>query len=417
MRPRLIRALAIPAAALGTLALAGAAAIAPASPASPASPARAAAPPPTAYVVNYGSNTVTAINTATNKAYSEIKVGGYPDHILIAPNGKTAYVSSTTGVTRINTVTQKAGKLISFWLGGEAGMAITPNGKTLYVTGATRVIPVSTATGKAGKPITVPTSFGLTGPLLVTPNGKTLYAGASANSGGYGMVIPISTTTGKAGKPIKAGNGRSIAGSSYMAITPDGKTLYAFASGPYGPGNTVTPISTATNKAGKPITVGQWPGAIVVSPNGKTAYVASSGQGPTGCIIRSPQCGTPQAAKSVSATVTPISTVTNRPGRAITLGHTASLTMAITPNGRTVYVGYGSAMIPVSTATNKAGKPIKLGWEAGAMAITANSNTIYCLSANGASNQGVVIPVRIPAGTVLKAIYVGVLPMAIAIAP
>jgi len=75
--------------------------------------------------------------------------------------------------------------------------------------------------------------------------------------------------------------------------------------------------------------------------------------------------------------------------------------MAITPNGRTVYAGYGTAIILIRAATNKAGKPIKLSWEADlmAMAITANGKTIYCLIATGASNQGLVIPVRIPAGT------------------
>ena len=90
MRSRLIRALAIPAAAIGTLALARAAAVAP----GPAHPA-AAPPPPTAYVTNSGSNTVTAINTATNKAYSTIKVGTSPGSILIAPNGKTAYIAGS----------------------------------------------------------------------------------------------------------------------------------------------------------------------------------------------------------------------------------------------------------------------------------------------------------------------------------
>jgi len=421
MRSRLIRALAIPAAAIGTLALAGAS-----TTPSPAHPAgAAAAPPPTAYVTNNGSNTVTAINTVTNKAYGTIKVGSSPGNILIAPNGKTAYIAGSTGVTPVSTITHKAGKLIAIKYGA-VNMAITPDGKTLYVTNFSwytrdnTVIPVSTATGKVGKPITwQPGAEWGASPLLVTPNGKTLYVAST-----LGTVTAISTATNKAGKPITFG-GQAENGAVYMAITPNGKTLYAFGSGPYGPGNTVTPISTATNKAGKPITVGQWPVAIVVTPNGKTVYVASTGSGPTGCFMKSPQCG-PARPTSVPATVTPISTATNRPGKAITLGPTASsLTMAITPNGRTVYVHYSwfvaghgsSAMIPISTATNRAGKPVKLSsWGAGAIAITPNAKTIYCLSATS-TGQGVVIPVRIPAGTVLKAIHVGNWPIAIAIAP
>ena len=38
---------------------------------------------------------------------------------------------------------------------------------------------------------------------------------------------------------------------------------------------TVTPIATATNTAGPPITVGSEPRAIAITPDGKTAYVAN----------------------------------------------------------------------------------------------------------------------------------------------
>ena len=52
------------------------------------------------------------------------------------------------------------------------------------------------------------------------------------------------------------------------------------------------------------------------------------------------------------------------------------------------------------------------------MAITANGKTIYCISVSSSiTGLGVVIPIRIPADTVLKAINVGKSPFAIAIAP
>jgi YVTN family beta-propeller protein len=43
---------------------------------------------------------------------------------------------------------------------------------------------------------------------------------------------------------------------------PDGATAYVTSFG----NNTVTPISTATNKAGAVITVGQGPNAIAITP-------------------------------------------------------------------------------------------------------------------------------------------------------
>ena len=56
---------------------------------------------------------------------------------------------------------------------------------------------------------------------------------------------------------------------------------------------TVSPIATATNTAGTPITVGSFPYAIAITPDGKTAYVANEGSG----------------------SVTPIATATNTAGR------------------------------------------------------------------------------------------------------
>ena len=73
-----------------------------------------------------------------------------------------------------------------------------------------------------------------------------------------------------------------------IAITPDGKTAYVANSG------TVTPITTATDTAGTPITAGSDPYAIAITPDGKTAYVANNGSG----------------------TVTPITTATDTAGTA-----------------------------------------------------------------------------------------------------
>jgi YVTN family beta-propeller protein len=70
-------------------------------------------------------------------------------------------------------------------------------------------------------------------------------------------VTPISTTTNRAGKPIKI-----LGGPWAIAITPDGKTAYvtSYSSG------TVTPISTATNTAGRAIKVGKGPYSLAITP-------------------------------------------------------------------------------------------------------------------------------------------------------
>jgi hypothetical protein len=69
-----------------------------------------------------------------------------------------------------------------------------------------------------------------------------------------GTVTPITTDTNTAGTPITVGSGPDT-------ITPDGITAYVanFDSG------TVTPITIATNTAGTPITAGSTPDAIAIT--------------------------------------------------------------------------------------------------------------------------------------------------------
>ena len=70
----------------------------------------------------------------------------------------------------------------------------------------------------------------------------------------------------------------------------------------------MTPISTATNTAGRPIKVGKYPSAIVIAPGGKTAYVLNAG----------------------SSTVTPIRLATGKAETAIAVA-SRPVSIAITP--------------------------------------------------------------------------------------
>jgi YVTN family beta-propeller protein len=84
---------------------------------------------------------------------------------------------------------------------------------------------------------------------------------------GLGSVVPA---------PQAAADAASMAGSSASSAGSAGPvTAYVtnFNSG------TVTPIATATNTAGTPITTGSNPVAIAITPDGKTAYVVNDGSG------------------------------------------------------------------------------------------------------------------------------------------
>jgi DNA-binding beta-propeller fold protein YncE len=73
-------------------------------------------------------------------------------------------------------------------------------------------------------------------------------------------VTPISTARNRAGKPVYIGHCR-LFGPDFIAATPDGKTVYIACEGP------VVPVSTAGNEPGKPIRVALgYPMGMVIKP-------------------------------------------------------------------------------------------------------------------------------------------------------
>ena len=190
--------------------------------------------------------------------------------------------------------------------------------------------------------------------MLFTPNGRTLYAAT------YGSVVPIRTATNTAGKPIAiAANGSTVT----IALSPDGRTLYAASSG----AGTVTPIRTATNKLGKPIALGGQAYGLVISPRGRTAYagVILGASGPWAVIPVN------IAAGKARAPITPMGQVAY---------------MVLTLDGKILYVVHQdtSTVTPIRTATRTMLPDIKAGDFPDGVAITPNGRTVYVL--NGASN-------------------------------
>jgi hyaluronoglucosaminidase len=104
---------------------------------------------------------------------------------------------------------------------------------------------------------------------------------------------------------------------------------------------------------------------------------------------------------------------TNRPGRPIKVGKDPSA-LAITPDGRTVYVEgqFAAGVTPISTATNRPGKLIKVGGAID-LAITPDGKTLYVPH----FKRGTITPVTISTGHVGRLIKVGAETYAIVIAP
>ena len=167
-------------------------------------------------------------------------------------------------------------------------------------------------------------------------------------------------------------------------FTSHGRTAWVLGVGS-GSGHTATPISTATNRPGRPIHAGTRYDQVVFTPNGKTAYDLA-----------------------LPREVTPISTATGRAGKPIKLlGATG---MAVTPDSKMAYVVDGN-VVPISTATNTAGTPIRVsrypGYPGpGNIVISPDGRTTYTFTDNDGPHKQIVTPISIPANTPGKAITV-----------
>ncbi len=178
-------------------------------------------------------------------------------------------------------------------------------------------------------------------------------------------VTPIPTATNRAGRPIPVG-ALPVA----VAVTPDGSRAYVVDEGTPG---AITPIRTASNTAGRSIRVAGTPEAIVITPDGATAYVADE-----------------------NGLVVPVSLATGTPGTPINTGPVNSsggpYRLAITPDGKTVYVADQAkgTVTPISTTTGIAGHPVKVGRDPVDMAVTPNGKTLYVVD----GGSGTVTPVH-----------------------
>jgi DNA-binding beta-propeller fold protein YncE len=347
-------------------------------------------------VFNWAAGTLTPISPVTGALGRPVKVGPGERRItlygqrdrrpsiqqnLILPHGKTDYVVylTTSGAEVLRAVdlaTGAAGKPIPLGLGA-GPMVMTPDGKTAYVLywarlhGETAVRPVSLATGTVGKALPLGITAGAQ--LAITPNGKTVYVAAP----NPGSVWPISTATDTPGKPITVPEANSI------VFTSGGRTAWVLGA-VSGSGQQATPISTATNRTGRPIHAGTRYDQVVFTPNGKTAYLVL-----------------PRA-------VTPISTATGKAGKTIKLLGASG--MAITPDSTTAYVVNGN-VVPISTATNTAGTPIRVSSQPGNpgpgnIVISPDGRTAYAFTDNDGPHKQIVTPISVPANTPGKAIAV-----------
>src|SRR2546422_84433 len=117
---------------------------------------------PQAYITNFNDNTVSVIDTDTNRVMATVPVGSFPNGVAGTPDGARVYVAnqgdgtvSVIDTARIDTASNGVETVTVG--GGPVGVAVTPDGAHVYVgnfSGST-VSVIDTATNGVIKTVTV----------------------------------------------------------------------------------------------------------------------------------------------------------------------------------------------------------------------------------------------------------------------
>jgi DNA-binding beta-propeller fold protein YncE len=345
--------------------------------------------------------------TDSNSSYSrirEIGAAGPP----ISTSSRLAYVLTSDGLVPLNLASGAEGTPIAVH---PDDLAIAPDGKTAYMTTAAAttnaVVPLDLATGTPGAPISIdwrkaktPTALDPYGQrvastypmtIAIAPDGKTAYVSArivtnslpGANAM-FAFLVPVNLKTRISGTPIPIGV-NTIPGA--VAITPDGARAYVLSSGIHPAyAGTVIPVNLITRTAGVPIRIGSGvPSSIAITPNGRTAYMTTY--------------------NATASALVALNLATNRLGTPIRVGESSNATVAITPNGARAYVAtdafvdgvYTGVVVTIDLATGAIGTrtPLTFGLYPWDITITPDAKAAYVVTSAGGPSDGtsVVVPV------------------------
>jgi DNA-binding beta-propeller fold protein YncE len=237
----------------------------------PVTPTPTPAPTYSGYVLNFGDGTMTPFALASGVAGKPITVGAGNKvwALAVTPDGKTAYVAEDNasggdkGLVQLINLSQGTLSPMTITIpAGPKQMVMAPDGKTAYLVdiNLSTVTPIDIASNTLGVaiPIGNPALGSQVYGLAIAKDGKTAYI---SNFGAD--VTPIDLATKQAGTPI------AVNGSGILALSPDGKTLYASVVG------SVVAVNLSNQTVGTPFPIGFRPSGMVVSPDGKTLYVTN----------------------------------------------------------------------------------------------------------------------------------------------
>ncbi|AYL95640.1 gliding motility-associated C-terminal domain-containing protein [Mucilaginibacter celer] len=221
-----------------------------------------------AYIPDFNTSTVLAVNTINNKIIDTIPVGPAPGWVAISPDGKKVYVANlgSNTVSVINTATNAVKTVPTF--DTPTGMVYSKDGTRVYVAGATGQCTVIDAVNDVA--LTSLSFFSGAAGLAISNDGKWLYTANYA----MGDVRVYDTATGADLGNIPA------PGANYAVSSPDGRKIYV--TGSYS--NCIYVIDAATASLSATINIPSGAAAIAVSPDGSRIYVTNQAAGTVSVI-------------------------------------------------------------------------------------------------------------------------------------
>jgi DNA-binding beta-propeller fold protein YncE len=295
---------------------------------------------------------------------------------------------------------------------GNAVAAGAMGRETAYVaTTANEVLVISLRTNAVQKTIKI-RAAGTVQDMAIAPNGRTLYVltapqpTSAVPEPSRAEVTPISTATDRAGIPIRLhGFGQQI------LITPDSQTAYVLAEG-----SGLVPIDLSKRQPLREIKIHD-ASAAVMKPNGKTIYVSSRpgivavdlATGGSLSLIKPPRPGSlayepvisPDGTRLYEPLVGPrwallaVNTATNTALRPIAAKF-FGLQLAFGDRSRTLYVDGIGAVLPIDARTDKPQRLIRLPSSAGSgtIASSPDGRTVYVTDTQpGVASASWVVPI------------------------